>query len=61
MTEITNTFISTSSSTNKESLSEVVSRITPEDTPIYSMIKKGSTRSIHPEWVVDDRSFFSWS
>ncbi|MFV0256602.1 DUF5309 domain-containing protein [Candidatus Liberibacter solanacearum] len=56
MTEITNTFISTSSSTNKESLSEVVSRITPEDTPIYSMIKKGSTRSIHPEWVVDDLS-----
>ncbi|MBA5724401.1 DUF5309 domain-containing protein [Candidatus Liberibacter sp.] len=53
MTAISNTFISSSSTTNKEALSDVVSRITPEDTPIYSIIKKGSTQSIHPEWVVD--------
>ncbi|KAE9509669.1 hypothetical protein FXW30_05030 [Candidatus Liberibacter asiaticus] len=54
MTIVNNTFITSSSTTNKESLSDVVSRITPEDTPIYSMIKKGTTHSIHPEWVVDD-------
>ncbi|MEG8098813.1 DUF5309 domain-containing protein [Candidatus Liberibacter brunswickensis] len=52
MAIVNNTFITSSS--NKESLSDVVSRITPEDTPIYSMIKKGNTNSIHPEWVVDD-------
>ncbi|MBL0848960.1 MAG: head protein [Candidatus Liberibacter ctenarytainae] len=54
MTAVHNTFISSSSNTNKESLGDVVSCITPEDTPIYSMIKKGKTNSIHPEWIVDE-------
>ncbi|MBY7649606.1 MAG: head protein [Candidatus Liberibacter europaeus] len=54
MTTINNTFMTSSSTTNKESLSDVVSRITPEDTPIYSMIKKGVTNSVHPEWIADD-------
>ncbi|AHA27853.1 DUF5309 domain-containing protein [Candidatus Liberibacter americanus] len=54
MAAVNNTFMSTSSNSNKESLSDVVSRITPEDTPIYSMIKKGVTKSIHPEWIVDE-------
>ncbi|AGA64772.1 hypothetical protein B488_07800 [Liberibacter crescens BT-1] len=54
MTAVTNTFTTSSSKTNKEALSDVVSRITPEDTPIYSMIEKGSTPSIHPEWIVDE-------
>lgn len=53
MAVITNTFSTTGSSTNRENLSDVVSRITPEDTPIYSMIKKGSTATTHPEWVID--------
>jgi hypothetical protein len=32
----------------------VVSRITPEDTPIYSLIEKGKCVSVHPEWETDD-------
>lgn len=53
MAVITNTFSTTGSSTNRENLSDVVSRITPEDTPVFSMIKKGSTATTHPEWVID--------
>ena len=40
MATITNTFLSTSARGNREELSNVVDRITPEDTPIYSMIEK---------------------
>ena len=54
MSIIANTFISTSAKGNREELNDVVSRITPEDTPIYSMIKKENTKSTHPEWEVDD-------
>ena len=53
MAVITNTFTTASPKGNRESLSDVVSRITPEDTPIYSMISKESTTSIFPEWEVD--------
>ena len=38
---------------NREELSDVVNRITPEDTPIYSMIRKESCSSTYPEWEVD--------
>ena len=41
MAIVANTFQSTSAVGNREQLSDVVSRITPEDTPIYSMIGKG--------------------
>lgn len=54
MAVITNTFQSTGSNNNREELSDVVSRITPEDTPIYSMIEKKSCDSTHPEWTVED-------
>ena len=50
MAVITNTFRSTSAVGNREQLSDVVSRIDPEDTPIYSMIPKESTAGTHPEW-----------
>ena len=53
MAVIANTFQTSSSKTNRESLSDVVSRITPEDTPIYSLISKEATNSVHPEWSVD--------
>lgn len=53
MAVITNTFQSTSAVGNREELSDVVSRITPEDTPIYSMINKVSFESKHPEWETD--------
>ncbi len=48
-----NTFSTTNAVGNREELSDVVSRITPEDTPIYSYISKGSCKSVHPEWETD--------
>jgi hypothetical protein len=53
MPALGNTFISTSAKVNRESLDNVVKWITPEDTPIYSMIGKGSVDSTHPEWAID--------
>jgi hypothetical protein len=53
MPAVGNTFISTSAKVNRESLDDVVKWITPEDTPIYSMIGKGSVDSTHPEWAID--------
>lgn len=54
MAVVTNTFQSTGGTMNRQQLSDVVSRITPEDTPIYSMIEKVSFDATHPEWGVDD-------
>lgn len=54
MAIVANTFQSTSAVGNREQLSDVVSRITPEDTPIYSMIGKGKVNGTHPEWEIDD-------
>lgn len=53
MAVIANTFVSTSASGNREELSDFVSRITPEDTPIYSLISKESFKTTHPEWETD--------
>lgn len=53
MAVITNTFRSTSAVGNREKLSDVVSRIDPEDTPIYSMIPKESIDGTHPEWETE--------
>ena len=54
MAIVTNTFQSTGAKGNREELSDVVSRITPEDTPIYSLIEKIGFKTTHPEWTVDD-------
>lgn len=54
MAVVTNTFQSTSAVGNREELSDVVSRITPEDTPIYSMIEKVNFKTTHPEWETDE-------
>lgn len=54
MAVVTNTFVTTSAKGNREELSDVVSRITPEDTPIYSLIEKVSFATTHPEWETDD-------
>ena len=53
MAVLTNTFQSTSAKGNREQLSDVVSRITPEDTPILSLIEKISFTGTHPEWETD--------
>lgn len=54
MAVVTNTFQTTSAKGNREELSDVVSRITPDDTPIYSLIDKVSFKTTHPEWETDD-------
>ncbi len=54
MAVVANTFQTTGANANREELSDVVSRITPEDTPIYSMIAKKSVKTTHPEWTQDN-------
>ena len=54
MAQIANTFVTTDAVGNREELSDVVNRITPEDTPIYSMIGSSSCKTIHPEWETDE-------
>lgn len=53
MAAITNTFISTSAKGNREELSNVVNRVDPEDTPIYSIIGSSSCKTTHPEWETE--------
>lgn len=53
MAVITNTFQSTSAVGNREELSDIVNRITPEDTPMYSAMGKGKAKTTHPEWEID--------
>jgi len=54
MAALANTQLTTLSVGNREELSDVVSRITPEDTPIYSDMGKGKASSVHPEWETDE-------
>jgi hypothetical protein len=49
-----NTVLSTVAVGNREELDNVVSRITPEDTPIYTMSGKEKATSTHPEWEIDE-------
>jgi len=53
MTAITNTYLSSSAKGNREELSDIVSRITPTDTPLYSTIEKESSSAIRSEWEID--------
>lgn len=53
MAKLTNTLVTTGTVGNREELDDVISQITPEDTPIRSMIGKTSFSSIHPEWEID--------
>ena len=55
MTAVSNTFATTSTPVgNREEISDIVNRITPEDTPLYSMMPKGTCNSIFPEWEIDE-------
>lgn len=54
MPKLANTFVTTDANVNREELHDVVTRITPQDTPIYSLIPKESGDSVHPEWAYDE-------
>ena len=53
MAIVANTFQSTAAKGNRETLSDIVSRVTPEDTPIFSLIEKETFAGTHPEWETD--------
>lgn len=53
MAVITNTYTTTSAVLNRESLSDVVSNITPKDTPIYTMIGREKAVARKEEWGID--------
>lgn len=53
MAALAGTFLSSAAKGNREELSDVVSRITPEDTPIYSMIGKETAKNVFSEWEID--------
>lgn len=53
MAALSNTQLTTTSVGNREELSDVVNMITPEDTPIYSDMNKGTCSSVHPEWETE--------
>ena len=46
----TNTQVSTTAIGNREDLTDIIDRITPTETPFYSMIKKGSADGTKHEW-----------
>lgn len=54
MAAVTGTFVVDSADGNREELSNVINRITPEDTPLYSMMSKGRCNSVFPEWEIDE-------
>lgn len=53
MAVVTNTFRTSDAGANKETFSDVVSRIDPEDTPIYSDTGKETFEGTHPEWATE--------
>ena len=53
MVAITNTLVTGSAKGNREELSDIVSRITPTDTPLFSTIAKEDSTAIRSEWEID--------
>jgi len=54
MAVLANTVVTTDAVGNREELSDIVSMITPTDTPIYSMAGKEKLSSTHPEWEIEE-------
>jgi hypothetical protein len=53
MAAITNTYTTNSSVRNRETLSDLISLITPEETPFLSLIGSESVDGVKPEWNLD--------
>ena len=50
----TGTYQTTSAVGNREDLDNVVSRISPSDTPIYTKMEKGTAKATNPTWEYDE-------
>lgn len=53
MAVITNTFLTYDSVGNREKLEDIIYRIDPEETPVLSMARRGSTDATYHEWQED--------
>jgi Family of unknown function (DUF5309) len=53
MALVTNGFTTYDSKRNRETFSDLISLITPDETPLYSLIRKESLDGTHPEWSTD--------
>jgi hypothetical protein len=53
MAQVTNTYDTFDSARNRETLSDRIDMIDPEETPLYSLLKKEKVEGVHPEWNLD--------
>jgi len=53
MTQPTNTFDTYDSKGNREALSDIITNISPTDTPFFSMCAKGKATATYEEWTTD--------
>lgn len=53
MALVTNAFTTYDSKRNRETFSDLISMISPDETPLYSLIRKESLDGTHPEWSTD--------
>ena len=53
MAAITNTVLTAAAVGNRETLSDIVSMITPTDTPIYTLAGMEKLTGKHPEWEIE--------
>src|SRR5215207_137280 len=53
MAQVTNTYDTYASKRGRETLSDIIDRITPEETPFYTLIGTERIEGTHPEWNLD--------
>jgi hypothetical protein len=53
MAQVTNTYDTYQSTRGRETLSDIIDRITPDETPFLSMIGTEQLEGTHPEWNTD--------
>jgi hypothetical protein len=53
MAQVTNTYDTYQSTRGRETLSDIIDRITPDETPFISMIGTEQLEGTHPEWNTD--------
>jgi hypothetical protein len=53
MAQVTNTYDTYASKRGRETLSDIITRITPDETPFMSMVGTETIDGTHPEWNTD--------